>query len=149
MRAVVQRVTRAEVRVDGIALGTIQRGLCVLVGVGEHDDQEHARKLAEKVVGLRVFEDEAGKMNRALKDVGGGLLAISQFTLFGDVRKGMRPSFTAARSPSEAEALFEAFCSACRALHVPVQTGRFRADMQVELINDGPVTILIDTERSF
>lgn len=149
MRAVVQRVTRAEVRVGGEPVGSIGAGLCVLVAVGAADDLGHAQKLAEKVVNLRIFEDAAGKMNRSLKEVGGALLAVSQFTLFGDVRKGLRPSFSSAREPGEAEPLFEAFCAAARALGVIVQTGRFRTDMQVELVNDGPVTILLDTERVF
>jgi D-tyrosyl-tRNA(Tyr) deacylase len=142
-------VSRAQVSVAGEVVGRIERGLCVLVGVGKSDDASHAAALSDKVIGLRIFEDEQGKMNRALADVSGALLAISQFTLWGDVRKGRRPSFTNAMAPENAEALFDAFCAECRLRNVPVATGRFRADMQVELVNDGPVTILIDTERTF
>ena len=134
---------------NGERVGAIAHGLCVFVGVGTNDDAEHAARLAEKVGALRIFEDDAGKMNRALKDVGGAVLAVSQFTLFGDVRKGNRPSFIGARAPAEAEPLFDAFCAACRALGVSVETGRFRTDMLVEIANDGPVTIMIDTERVF
>jgi D-tyrosyl-tRNA(Tyr) deacylase len=149
MRAVVQRVTSARVTVAGEVVGAIAEGLLVLVGVGQNDDLAAAGTLADKVVGLRIFSDADGKMNRALADMGGALLAISQFTLFGDVRKGRRPSFVAAMAPEQAEPLFEAFCAAARGLGVRVETGRFRADMQVELVNSGPVTILVDTERSF
>ncbi|MGC4091303.1 MAG: D-aminoacyl-tRNA deacylase [Polyangiaceae bacterium] len=149
MRAVVQRVESAEVRVDGGSVGAIGRGLCVLVGVGDEDDEAAARELADKVVGLRVFEDEAGKMNLSLGQVGGRLLAVSQFTLFGDCRKGRRPSFAHAMAPEPAEALFEAFCAACRGLGAHVETGRFRTHMKVSLVNDGPVTLLLDTEKAF
>jgi len=149
MRAVVQRVSRAEVRVAGETIGRVERGLCVLVGVGRDDQLADAETLADKVVNLRVFEDDAGKMNLDLLTSGGSLLAVSQFTLFGDVRKGRRPSFSEAMEPAQAQALFEAFCEACRRRGVEVQTGRFRAEMAVELVNDGPVTILIDTKRVF
>jgi D-tyrosyl-tRNA(Tyr) deacylase len=149
MRAVVQRVSRAEVRVDGEIVGRIERGLCVLVGVGRDDASEDATTLADKVVNLRVFEDDAGKMNLDLLAKGGALLAISQFTLLGDVRKGRRPSFSEAMEPVQAATLFEEFCAACRKLGVEVQTGRFRAEMAVDLVNDGPVTILLDTKRLF
>lgn len=149
MRAVVQRVKRAAVTVEGEVIGRIDGGLCVLVGVGNGDDEGDATSLAEKVVGLRIFEDEAGKMNRALLESGGRVLAVSQFTLFGDVRKGKRPSFVEAMEPARANELFERFCAGCRALGAEVETGRFRADMQVELVNDGPVTILIDTKKVF
>ncbi len=149
MRAVVQRVSRAEVRVDGEVTGRIDGGLCVLVGVGRGDDERSAAVLADKVSGLRIFEDEAGKMNRSLLDVGGAVLAVSQFTLYGDVRKGKRPSFGEAMEPVQAARLFELFCSECRARGLRVETGRFRATMQVELVNEGPVTILIDGERAF
>lgn len=149
MRAVVQRVSRAKVSVDGQAVGAIDAGLCALVGVGRNDDRAHAVALAEKVVGLRIFEDAEGKMNRSLGETGGALLAISQFTLYGDTRKGRRPSFSGALSPQAAEPLFEHFCAACRALGVRVETGRFRTEMQVELVNEGPVTLLIDSERTF
>lgn len=144
MRAVVQRVSRAKVSVEGTLVGSIDAGLCVLVGVGKNDDRAQALVLAEKVVGLRIFEDDEGKMNRSLSEHGGALLAISQFTLFGDTRRGRRPSFSAAMPPTAAEPLFEQFCEACRELGVRVETGRFRTDMQVELVNDGPVTLLLE-----
>lgn len=149
MRAVVQRVSRAAVRVDGEVVGAVEKGLCVLVGVARGDTDADARALAEKVVWLRVFEDEAGKMNLGLLDVGGALLAVSQFTLLGDVRKGKRPSFVDAMEPEEANRLFERFCTEARALGAHVETGRFRAHMEVELVNDGPVTILLDTKKVF
>ena len=148
MRAVVQRVTRAEVRVDGEVIGRIEHGLCVLVGVAQGDTEEDARTLADKVVNLRIFEDAEGKMNLDLKQTGGSLLCVSQFTLLGDARKGRRPSFADALAPGPAAELFEAFCARCRT-EVPVETGRFRASMQVELVNDGPVTLLLDTRRAF
>lgn len=149
MRAVVQRVSRASVQVDGETVGRVENGLCVLVGVERDDGEADAVALAEKVVGLRIFEDDAGKMNLALGDVGGAILAVSQFTLLGDVRKGKRPSFVEAMEPEGANALFERFCAACRDAGVPVETGRFRATMQVELVNEGPVTILLDTKKRF
>lgn len=149
MRAVVQRVTRAAVTVDGETVGSIGAGVCVLVGVGQEDTRADAETLAEKVVGLRIFEDDAGRMNRGLLDVGGQLLAVSQFTLYGDVRRGKRPSFGAAKEPQAAAELFEAFCACCRTQGVSVQTGRFRAHMVVEIVNDGPVTILVDTQKLF
>lgn len=148
MRAVVQRVTRAEVTVAGESVGRIERGLCVLVGVAQGDGEDDARALADKVVGLRVFEDEAGKMNLDVKSTGGALLCVSQFTLLGDARKGRRPSFTDAMAPEPAAVLFERFVTLCRA-SVRVETGRFRTTMQVELVNDGPVTLLLDTRRLF
>ncbi len=148
MRAVVQRVTRAEVTVSGASVGRIERGLCVLVGVAAGDAEEDAQSLADKVVGLRVFEDETGKMNLDVKQVGGALLCVSQFTLLGDARKGRRPSFTDAMAPEPAAVLFEHFVTRCRAT-VPVETGRFRASMLVELVNDGPVTLLLDSRRAF
>lgn len=148
MRAVVQRVTEARVTVEGEVTGQIGAGLCVLVGVGKHDSDALADALADKVVRLRIFEDEAGKMNQSLLDVSGALLAVSQFTLFGDTSKGRRPSFVAAMEPGRAEQLFERFCLACRNLGVTVSTGRFRTHMSVSLVNDGPVTLLLDTDRS-
>ena len=144
MRAVFQRVTRAEVAVDRKVVGAIGAGACVLVGVGRDDAAADAETLAAKVVGLRVFGDEAGKMNLDLLETGGVLLAISQFTLHGDVRRGKRPSFTEAMEPGRANELFERFCQRCRELGVRVETGQFRAHMQVELVNDGPVTILLE-----
>lgn len=148
MRAVVQRVSRAEVRVGEERVGAIGAGLCVLVGVAAGDEERDADALAEKVVGLRIFEDEAGKMNLGLLEVGGALLAVSQFTLLGDASRGKRPSFVNAMEPERARHLFERFCARCAALGAPVETGRFQAEMQVELVNDGPVTILLDTVRS-
>src|SRR5688572_12252815 len=145
MRAVVQRVSRATVTVDGEITGAIERGLCALIGVGKHDTERDAEQLADKLVGLRVFEDAAGKMNLALGEVGGKLLCISQFTLFGDTSRGRRPSFVDAMEPESAKRLFEKVCEACRARGIAVETGRFRAHMDVELVNDGPVTLLLDT----
>jgi len=149
MRAVVQRVSRASVRVGDEVVGEIGPGLCVLVGVAQGDAEADAAALAEKVVGLRIFEDEAGKMNRDLLEVGGAILAVSQFTLLGDARKGRRPSFVDAMEPGRAAELFSRFCEEARARGARVQTGRFRAHMQVELVNDGPVTILLDTRKVF
>jgi D-tyrosyl-tRNA(Tyr) deacylase len=149
MRAVVQRVTKGKVSVDGTCVGSVGSGLVVLVGVGREDDAKDAAALADKVVGLRIFEDDAGKMNRSVQEIGGGILAVSQFTLFGDVRKGRRPSFGEAMEPEQAKALFNAFCETCRSRGVAVETGRFREHMVVELSNDGPVTILIDSKRGF
>jgi D-tyrosyl-tRNA(Tyr) deacylase len=149
MRAVIQRVNHAQVVALGSSVGSVQLGLCVFVGVGRDDTEADAAALADKVVGLRIFEDDAQKMNRSVLDVGGALLAISQFTLFGDVRNGKRPSFTAALEPVRAAELFEQFCRACRTLGVQVETGRFRTHMLVSLENDGPVTILVDTKRAF
>jgi D-aminoacyl-tRNA deacylase len=149
MRAVVQRVSRAQVSVGGELVARIERGLCVFVGVAREDSDEDARTLADKIVGLRVFEDDAGRMNVSLAEIAGAILAISQFTLLGDVRKGKRPSFSTALEPVAARALFERFCELCRRGGVPVEQGRFREHMLVELTNDGPVTILIDTKRTF
>jgi D-aminoacyl-tRNA deacylase len=149
MRAVVQRVNHATVTVEGEIVGRVAHGLCVLVGVGRDDSDADAAALADKVVGLRIFEDEAQKMNLSVLEAGGALLAISQFTLFGDVRKGKRPSFSEALEPVRAEALFEQFCDECRTRGARVETGRFRTHMSVELSNEGPVTILIDTKRAF
>jgi len=149
MRAVVQRVQRAGVVVDGETVGQIDAGLCVLVGVARDDTESDADGLAAKTVGLRIFDDDAGKMNRDVLEVGGAVLAVSQFTLLGDVRKGRRPSFGDAMEPERANALFERFCTACRERGARVETGRFRAHMLVELSNDGPVTILIDSKRTF
>jgi D-tyrosyl-tRNA(Tyr) deacylase len=149
MRAVVQRVSRAEVRVEGAAVGSIGRGLLVLLGVAEGDGEAEARFLADKVAQLRVFEDGAGKMNRSVADVGGGVLVVSQFTLLGDARKGNRPSFTAAAPPAEADALYQRFCALLREKGLTVATGVFRAHMEVELVNEGPVTLLLDSARLF
>lgn len=150
MRAVVQRVTRARVSVDGRTVGEIGPGLCVLVGAGEGDGAAEAAYTADKVVNLRIFADEAGKMNRSVLDIGGGVLAVSQFTLYGDVRRGRRPAFVHALEPEAARALYEQFVDRLREAGVsPVATGVFGAMMQVELTNDGPVTILIDSEKRF
>jgi D-tyrosyl-tRNA(Tyr) deacylase len=149
MRAVVQRVSRAEVRVDGEVVGKIGRGLCVLVGAGKGDGADDVAYLVDKVVNLRVFEDAEGKMNLSLLDVGGALLAVSQFTLYGDTRKGRRPAFIDALEPTLANQLYEAFCAGCRAAGVLVETGRFRAMMEVDLVNWGPVTLLVDSKKGF
>jgi D-tyrosyl-tRNA(Tyr) deacylase len=145
MKAVLQRVRRAEVTVEGSAVGAIEHGLLVLVGVAQGDGENDADALAEKVATLRIFEDDANKMNLAVADVAGSVLAVSQFTLLADTSRGRRPSFTGAMPPVEAERLFERFCDAVRARGLRVETGRFGASMQVELVNDGPVTILLDT----
>ena len=149
MRAVIQRVNHAQVSVEGSTVGRVDLGLCVLVGVGREDTEQDAAALADKVIGLRIFEDDAQKMNLSVLEVGGAVLAVSQFTLFGDVRKGRRPSFTEALEPVRAEALFEQFCAECRTRGARVETGRFRTHMLVSLENDGPVTILVDTQRAF
>jgi len=147
MRAVVQRVTHAQVTVEGELTGRIEAGLCVLVGVGKDDVESDATTLADKVVRLRIFEDDAGKMNKSVLDTGGALLAVSQFTLFADTSRGRRPSFVDAMEPMRAEQLFECFCTAARNLGVTVATGRFRTHMSVSLVNDGPVTVLLDTDK--
>ncbi len=149
VRAVVQRVSRAVVRVEGKPAGEIARGLCVLLGVARDDGEADARLLANKVARLRVFEDAAGKMNLDVAEAGGGVLVISQFTLFGDARKGNRPSFIDAAPPDAANALYERFCSMLRERGLALATGVFRAHMEVELVNDGPVTILLDSGRLF
>lgn len=149
MRAVVQRVTEARVTVDSEVVGSIGSGLCALVGVQRGDAECDVEFLVRKVSGLRIFEDEAGKMNLSLRDIGGALLAVSQFTLLGDARRGNRPSFSEAMEPVRAQALFESFCAGMRAQGLSVETGRFRAEMRVSLVNDGPVTLLLDTKKSF
>ena len=148
MRApVLQCVSRASVVVDGAVIGAVERGLLVLLGIAPADTDADVRKLADKVVGLRIFPDEGDKMNRSVVDVGGGVLIVSQFTLYGDCRKGRRPSFVGAAEPAIAVPLYEAFIDAVRALGVPVATGRFGATMRVELVNDGPVTLILDTNE--
>jgi D-tyrosyl-tRNA(Tyr) deacylase len=149
MRAVVQRVSRAKVTVDGEITGEIGAGLLVLLGVSREDREADAEYLAGKVVGLRVFEDAEGKMNRAVGEIGGAVLAVSQFTLYGDVRRGKRPSFDAAARPEQARQLYEYFVDQIRAQGLRCETGRFQAMMDVELVNDGPVTILLDTKKLF
>lgn len=147
MRAVIQRVTQADVTVDGEIIGQIGQGLVVLLGVETGDSDADLKYLADKIVGLRIFSDDAGKMNLSVQDVQGAALIISQFTLLGDVRKGKRPSFIAAAPPEQAEDFYHRFCKLVAAHNVTVATGRFAADMQVRLINDGPVTILLDSRR--
>lgn len=149
MRAVVQRVARAEVRIEGEVVGRIDTGLCVLLGAGQEDGEPDVAWLVDKILSLRVFPDDAGLMNRSLAEVGGGLLVVSQFTLYGDCRKGRRPSFVAALAPGPAEALYERFLALARASGPPVHSGRFGADMKVELVNDGPVTLLLDSKKLF
>ncbi|MGA7573694.1 MAG: D-aminoacyl-tRNA deacylase [Terriglobales bacterium] len=149
MRAVVQRVSRARVTVRGEITGEIERGLLVLLGVGGGDTRTEADYLAEKIVGLRIFEDAAGKMNLSLAEVGGALLVVSQFTLYGDVRRGKRPSFDAAAAPEQARELYEYFVETVRAAGLRCATGRFQETMQVELVNEGPVTILLDSGKGF
>lgn len=149
MRAVVQRVSEASVDVAGERISEIGEGLLVFVGVGLRDTERDAAELARKIVGLRIFEDADGKMNRSLADIGGSLGLVSQFTLWADVRKGRRPSFSEAAAPEIAGPLFECVVAEAEALGVPVVTGRFRATMDVSLVNAGPVTILLDTERLF
>lgn len=147
MRAVVQRVLGARVEVDGACIARMDRGLLVLVGVGRRDGPGEVDRLARKLVGLRIFQDEAGRFDRSVVDVGGTVGLVSQFTLYGDARKGRRPSFGEAATPDDARPLFEALVRAVEGLAVPVVTGRFGAAMQVSLVNDGPVTILLDTDQ--
>jgi D-aminoacyl-tRNA deacylase len=149
MRAVVQRVSRAQVTVEGKIVGAIDRGLLVLLGVTHADTEADADYLADKIAGLRVFEDANGKMNLDTAAVGGGILVVSQFTLYGDVRRGKRPSFDAAAPPERAGQLYEYLVERIRAAGLPCQTGRFQEMMQVELVNDGPVTILLDSAKTF
>lgn len=148
MRAVVQRSTRARVVVTGEIVGQLDPapGLVILLGVGPEDGEAQARLMADKIAGLRIFADEQGKINRSLRDISGGALVISQFTLFADVRRGRRPGFTGAASPDVAAPLVERVMAELRTVGVPVQGGRFGADMQVELVNDGPMTIVLDTD---
>ena len=149
MRCVVQRVYRASVTVEGKTTGEVEKGYMVLVGVEQGDGEADMRYCAEKVAGLRVFEDGEGKMNLSVKDVGGAVLAVSQFTLLGDARHGRRPSFSNAARPEEANALYEDFCQALRAAGIRVETGVFQTHMEVSLVNDGPVTILLDSRKGF
>jgi D-tyrosyl-tRNA(Tyr) deacylase len=149
MRAVVQRVSRARVTVGDEVTGEIDLGLLVLLGVGAGDTRAEADYLAEKIVGLRIFEDAGGKMNLSAAEVSGALLLVSQFTLFGDVRRGKRPSFDAAAPPEQARELYEYFVEKIRAAGLRCETGRFQETMQVELVNEGPVTILLDSAKTF
>jgi D-tyrosyl-tRNA(Tyr) deacylase len=145
MRAVLQRVSRAAVQIEGQIVGAIEGGLLILLGIAPTDTPEQVRWLADKVVNLRLFADEAGKMNRSLLEIGGSALIVSQFTLYGDARKGRRPSFAGAAPPGIAIPLYKEFLSSIAALGVPVQSGQFGADMAVSLVNDGPVTLIVDT----
>lgn len=149
MRAVVQRVSRARVTTDGSVTGEIAMGLLILLGVGRDDTPAVAASMAEKISNLRIFEDEAGKMNRSLLDVKGSALVVSQFTLYGDARGQRRPSFVAAAPPEQAKNVYEEFAEALRRLRITVATGVFGAMMSVELVNEGPVTILLDSDKTF
>lgn len=149
MRAVIQRVSRAKVSVEGAITGEIGPGLLVLLGVSQQDTEADADYLAAKTLGLRIFDDDTGKMNRSVAETGGALLVVSQFTLYGDVRRGRRPSFDAAARPERANQLYEYFVSKVRGAGVACETGQFQAMMDVELVNDGPVTILLDSEKQF
>ncbi len=149
MRAVLQRVSRAQASVNGEITGQIGLGLLVLLGVGRDDSEADAVYLAEKISGLRVFEDDAGKMDRNVQEVGGSVLAVSQFTLYGDVRRGKRPSFDAAAPPEKARELYEFFVEKIRATGLRCETGIFQSEMKVELVNEGPVTILLDSGKLF
>lgn len=149
MRAVVQRVCSSRVLVEDDVVGEIQKGLVVLLGVSNEDTEKDAEYLASKVVNLRVFDDEDGKMNLSLPDIRGELLIVSQFTLYGDCRKGRRPSYDKAAGPGKAESLYETFIRYCREFNINVQTGRFQTEMMVEILNDGPVTLLLDSKKEF
>ncbi len=149
MRAVVQRVHRASVEVEGVTVGEIGPGLTVFIGIGREDNQSDADYMASKVTGLRIFEDEGGLMNLSVQDIGGSVLSISQFTLYGDCRKGRRPGFSTAAPPEEAEKLYDYFCERLSLEGLIVATGRFQAEMRILVDNDGPVTMLLDSKRNF
>ncbi len=149
MRAVVQKVAQSRVTVDGEVTGAIEQGLMVLLGVTHDDNEQDAKYMAEKIANLRIFEDDEEKLNLSVKDINGAVLSVSQFTLYGDCRKGRRPSFTEAARPEQANALYEQFNAYLQAEGVPVQTGRFQTHMLVDLTNDGPVTILLDSKKNF
>ncbi|MCX8130987.1 MAG: D-aminoacyl-tRNA deacylase [Clostridia bacterium] len=149
MRAVVQRVTHSKVTVDGYVTGEINNGLAVLLGVGQQDTEKDIQYLAEKIVNLRIFEDENGKMNLSLLDTGGSLMIVSQFTLYGDCRKGKRPGYDKAARPEVAEEIYNRFVDYCRNMEIRVETGKFQAMMMVEIHNNGPVTLLLDSKKEF
>jgi D-tyrosyl-tRNA(Tyr) deacylase len=148
MRAVIQRVTHANVKVDGAVVGEIENGLLVLLGITHDDTEKEVKWLHKKIIDLRIFEDAEGKMNLGLQDIGGSLLVISQFTLYGDCIKGRRPSFTEAARPDQAIPLYESFLESCKKAGIKTEAGIFGADMKVELLNDGPVTLVIDTPKN-
>lgn len=145
MKAVIQRVSSSSVTVEGEVVGAVQHGYMILLGVGKGDGESQAQWLANKVAGLRIFEDDDGKMNLSILDVGGSALVVSQFTLYGDCKKGRRPSFIDAAGPDEADRLYQYFCEQLRAAGVPVETGRFQTTMSVALVNEGPVTLILET----
>lgn len=147
MRAVIQRVKNASVKIDGKIKGEAKEGLLIFLGVGKGDSEDDLKYIADKAIGLRIFEDENGKMNKSVKDIDGDLLIISQFTLYGDCRKGKRPSFDGAMNPGEAEEMYEKFVAYMRGSGLKTETGEFGADMKVELLNDGPVTIILDSSK--
>ncbi|MDF2839738.1 MAG: D-tyrosyl-tRNA(Tyr) deacylase [Clostridia bacterium] len=147
MRAVVQRVANGSVEIDGNIVGSISKGLVVLLGVSENDTNEDAAYMSEKILNLRVFDDEEGKMNFSLLDIKGELLVVSQFTIYGDCRKGRRPNYMAAAKPEKADELYNDFVKLCKAQNVKTETGVFQADMKVNIINDGPVTLIVDSEK--
>jgi D-tyrosyl-tRNA(Tyr) deacylase len=147
VKALVQRVARAAVHIDGECVGSIPDGLCVFIGVGHDDEPGDAELLGDRLLGLRIFEDDAGKMNLSLRETGGAMLVVSQFTLLGDTRRGRRPSFVAAARPEQAEPIITRLVEAVRAQGIEVATGRFGADMQIDLCNDGPVTLMLDTRE--
>lgn len=149
MRAVVQRVLDARVTVEDDCVGKIDKGLLVFLGISQEDGEQEVKYIIDKITNLRIFEDADSKMNLSLLDIQGSLLIVSQFTLYGDVRKGRRPSFDKAARPNEAKALYDLFVAECKALGLPISTGVFQAHMVVSLANDGPVTILIDSEKNF
>jgi D-tyrosyl-tRNA(Tyr) deacylase len=149
MRAVIQRVLESSVTVEGQIVGAINKGLMVLLGVEEGDSEKEVQYMVDKIIGLRIFEDEEGKMNHSIQEVDGELLAVSQFTLMGDARKGRRPSYSNAARPEEANRLYELFVTGIREKGTKVETGVFQADMKVSLVNDGPVTILLDSQKVF
>lgn len=149
MRTVVQRVSRAKVTVEGASVGEIDHGLMVLIGIGQGDNENDAEWLAEKCASLRIFSDDDGKMNLSVSDIDGSVLVVSQFTLYGDCRKGRRPSFVSAASPDEGNRLYQYFCNELRKRNLRVETGVFQADMDVELVNDGPVTLMLDSQKQF